>query len=361
MFRSILRSGKKFFSEERFSKKIYGQKTQPDYSPSLNARGELAKIQPRFKFQPDSYIEWRDSARNELKRLLGEFPTRLAPVRDEIMVWEAEDKNATYEKVILQVGDSIRIPIYRGSPKSGRIDKTLICLQGHTSGMHLSLRMDSSESFVEHGNPNKALGSYAISQGFNIVCIEQDSLGERAEKVLKKKAAHPCFDASMHQLLLGKTILGARVAEALTILSYEKSREQYSQIGLMGNSLGGTVSLFASAISDEPDFAVASCCISDFEHSLFAIYHCADLYVPGLAVSFRMGDIVGLCAPKPLVICAGVADPIFPLRGFAIAREAAQAVYAEAGAGDQLRTIVGAGGHRLYLPEVFAELSRLGK
>jgi len=163
----------------------------------------------------------------------------------------------------------------------------------------------------------------------------------------------------MHHLLLGKTLLGTRVAEALTVVSYEKSRRSKVTMGLMGNSLGGTVALFASAISDEPDFAVASCCISDFQDSLFSVYHCADLYIPNLASSFGMGDIVGLCAPKPLVMCAGVLDRIFPLNGFRVAQEAARVIYDEASAGDRLRTIIGMGGHRLYLPEVFAELNRL--
>ena len=359
MLRFLYKVVKRMFKKQRFLKKRCVQTVQVDYSPSRYIKSELAEIQPRFEFQPGSFAEWRESARVELKRLLGEFPAGPDCVIDELKIWEAEDQEAVYEKVILRVGDSRHLPLYRGVSKRGESTRTLVCLQGHTSGMHLSLGMDNSESFVECTTPNRALASYAIRQGFNVVCLEQESLGERVEKSLKKKAPHPCFDSSMHHLLLGKTLLGTRVAEALTVVSYEKSRRSKVKMGLMGNSLGGTVALFASAISDEPDFAVASCCISDFRDSLFNIYHCADLYIPDLASSFRMGDILGLCAPKPLILCAGLTDPIFPMMGFAKAWGEAERIYDSARARESLSAVIGPGGHRLFLAETFSETSRV--
>jgi hypothetical protein len=350
---------KNALNSKRFLKKVTVSSGVTEFSPSVAVKKELARIRPRLQYRSGAVRTWQAVARQELIKLLGDFPDRQGGVIGEQLLWEASDDIAFYQKQILLMHGSIKVPIYRAWPKKEANGKTLICLQGHTSGMHVSLGMDKTESLAENNAPDRALGTFALKQGFNVVCIEQESLGERSETRLRKRAPHPCFDASMHQILLGRTILGARVRDTLSFLAYEKSRQKGAPIGLMGNSLGGTVALFASAISDDPDFTIASCCISDFGESLFNIYHCADLYVPELARVFSMGDIIGLCAPKPLILCAGVTDPIFPVLGFAKARGEGCTIYAAAEASDSLRTVIGAGGHRLYLPETFSELGRL--
>jgi hypothetical protein len=79
-----------------------------------------------------------------------------------------------------------------------------------------------------------------------------------------------------------------------------------------------------------------------------SIYHCADNYVPRLLQWAESADVVGLFAPKPIVLVAGATDPIFPIDGVREAFAAVQAIYTAAGAEDRCALVVGDGGHRFY-------------
>jgi hypothetical protein len=46
-----------------------------------------------------------------------------------------------------------------------------------------------------------------------------------------------------------------------------------------------------------------------------SIYHCGDNYIPGILQYAEAADVLGLFAPKPLVVVAGKTDPIFPIKG----------------------------------------------
>jgi pimeloyl-ACP methyl ester carboxylesterase len=73
----------------------------------------------------------------------------------------------------------------------------------------------------------------------------------------------------------------------------------------------------------------------------------------------EMADVLGLFAPRPVVIVAGQQDEIFPIAGVQEAFAQLQRIYAAAGARDQCRLVVGPGGHRFYADLAWPELFRL--
>ena len=82
--------------------------------------------------------------------------------------------------------------------------------------------------------------------------------------------------------------------------------------------------------------------------SVMSIYHCADNYVPGLLKYADMADVMGLFAPRPVVIVAGQDDEIFPIGGTREEFRRLKEIYRAAGAEDRCRLVVGEGGHRFY-------------
>jgi hypothetical protein len=44
-----------------------------------------------------------------------------------------------------------------------------------------------------------------------------------------------------------------------------------------------------------------------------SIYHCIDNFVPGMLKYAELPDIIGLIAPRPLLVESGTKDPIFPI------------------------------------------------
>lgn len=165
----------------------------------------------------------------------------------------------------------------------------------------------------------------------------------------------------MHALLLGRTLLGERVFDVDRGIDYllQRGDADPARIGVMGNSGGGTVTLFAAALLPRIAAAMPSCYFCTFRDSLLAIYHCADNYVPGLFPIADMSDLLGLFAPKPVVVVAGRRDPIFPFPATQRAFRDLQKIYRAAGAGGHCRLVVGPGGHRFYADLAWPAFERL--
>ena len=73
------------------------------------------------------------------------------------------------------------------------------------------------------------------------------------------------------------------------------------------------------------------------------------------------GDILGLAAPKPMVVIAGETDSIFPIEGTREAFAQIERIYQAAGAGDRCRLVEGPEGHRFYAELGWAQMEKLLK
>jgi len=160
----------------------------------------------------------------------------------------------------------------------------------------------------------------------------------------------------MHALMLGRTMIGERVYDVDRGIDYLASRgdADMHRIGVMGNSGGGTISVFCAALLPRIAFAMPSCYFCTFADSIMSVYHCSDNYIPGLLKYAEMADVMGLFAPKPVVLVAGKEDDIFPITGTRRAFRDLRRIYVAHGAGDRCHLVVGAGGHRFYADEAWA-------
>jgi hypothetical protein len=127
----------------------------------------------------------------------------------------------------------------------------------------------------------------------------------------------------------------------------------------MGHSGGGTTALFAAAMLDRVRFAMPSGYFTTFRASIMAMTHCVCNYVPGIFLVAEMADILGLFAPRPVVVVAGLLDPIFPIEGTRSEFERLKEIYAAAGAPDHCRLVVGPEDHRFYAEPAWPELIKL--
>jgi dipeptidyl aminopeptidase/acylaminoacyl peptidase len=205
-----------------------------------------------------------------------------------------------------------------------------------------------------------------MQRGIAALCIEQRSFGERGENRQKMvNQFNGCHDAAMQALMLGRTLIGERVYDVDRAIDYLATREDVDmdRIGVMGNSGGGTVTMFSIALNPRIAFAVPSCSFCTFRDSIMSIWHCADNYIPGLLRYADMPDIMGSFAPKPVVIVAGEDDYIFPIEGTRQAFADLKKIYTVSGAEERCHLVVGEGGHRFYAddawPVILEEIKRL--
>jgi hypothetical protein len=116
----------------------------------------------------------------------------------------------------------------------------------------------------------------------------------------------------------------------------------------MGISGGGMHTFFSTALDERIKACVISGYYSTFKDSILAMHHCACNFVPGLAQFGEMYDIVGLIAPRPLLVEAGTYDPIFPLEAVQRSVDMARSqVYAVWEAAAQVETDIFEGRHQI--------------
>ncbi|HUV89695.1 MAG TPA: acetylxylan esterase, partial [Anaerolineae bacterium] len=78
-----------------------------------------------------------------------------------------------------------------------------------------------------------------------------------------------------------------------------------------------------------------------------AMAHCTCNFVPGLGQFGEMYDLVGLLAPRPMLVEAATYDVIFPLAAVKKSVERAREVYDVFGARDQVETDIFEGRHEI--------------
>lgn len=337
------------------------------FAPSEYHRHVMDRIKPALAFRGGNVSSWKPKVRAKVAELVGLSPHKRVPLNVR-SIWKRPHPLGSIEKIVFTAEPYADIPAYVCLPQGVRPPYTfLICLQGHSTGAHVSIavdREDDRKPFDVQGDRDFGLG--CMRHGVAALCIEQRSFGYRRELKQKAVSNHGCHDAVMHALMLGGTLLGERVFDVDRSIDYLATRGDVAmdRVGVMGNSGGGTISVFASALLPRIAVSMPSCYFCTFRDSIMSIYHCSDNYVPGLLRYAEMSDVMGTFAPKPTVLVAGKTDPIFPIAAVRTAFRDLKRIYRAAGAQDRCHLVVGGEGHRFYeklaWPKLMKELRRLG-
>ena len=330
-------------------------------SPSENHRYLMENLQPSHSWDGSDLKQWQRKLRPKVKNLLGTTPKEKCDLNVR-SIWKKKHKYGTIEKIVFTAEAFSDVPAYICLPDAVDEPYTfMICVQGHSGGMYNSIAVDPKnhkKTIAIKGDRDFGIG--CMKRCIAALCIEQRSFGERQEKEQKMVANHGCHDATMHALMLGRTLTGERVYDVDRGIDYLASRGDVNmkKIGVMGNSGGGTVSLFSAATNPRIAFAMPSCYFNTFQDSIMSIYHCMDNYIPGILELAEMSDVMGLFAPKPIVIVAGRDDELFPVEATKKAFKELKKIYKAAGAEK-----IGDGGHRFYAddawPKMLKEIKKL--
>lgn len=329
------------------------------FSPSQHHRHLRSQIEPELTFRGDDLTSWQAQLRARIWSLLGDMPDvdSPPPVRS---LWKREVELGTIEKLVMRSEPFSDVPAYLCIPHNVSPPYPLmLCLQGHSTGMHNSIGVDrEDEALPIEVEGDRDFGISSMRYGFAALCIEQRAFGERREQEQERIAANGCHDAAMHALMLGRTLLGERIFDVRRAIDYLATRDDIDmgKVGVMGNSGGGTVSLFSAALLPRISFAMPSCYFCTFEASIMSIYHCACNYLPRLLQVAEMADVMGLFAPKPVVLVSGQEDEIFPIGATRSAFEHLKQIYRAAGAEERCRLVEGVGGHRFYAQQAWPVL-----
>jgi hypothetical protein len=219
-----------------------------------------------------------------------------------------------------------------------------ICLQGHTTGFHISIGekiYEGDESLID----TQAFGLYAVENGFAALCIEQRGMGERTTPRNDRGRALTCgcYHTALTALLLGRTLIGERVWDVhkgIDSLEHFKDKLDLDDITLLGHSGGGTATYYSACFDSRIKYAMSSCSICTYEDSIIELWHCSCNYIPQIARFMDMGELSALIAPRKLLLINGEIDPIFKIEGTRKVFSVIKQIYQKEGAPDNCKLVV---------------------
>ena len=319
----------------------------------------IAENKPALAFDEScDYDTWKEKVREKLTELIGmgEMPEQKVPLNTRIE-WEEEHKDFIEKRILFDSEEYATVPCHLWIPKNVKKPcPVVICLQGHSTGMHISMgraKYEGDENSIAGGDRDFA--KQIIKEGYAALVLEQRAFGERGSKWGCQRTGHTA-------LLLGRTLLGERVWDVSCAIDMLETMEEIDseKIGCMGNSGGGTATYYAACFDDRIKIAMPSCSVCTFDQSIAAMRHCICNYIPKMLKYFDIQDIACLIAPKKLVVVAGEEDNGFLLEGSLRAYNTVEKIYKKAGCEDNCRLVLGPEGHRFYANpswKVFKELS----
>jgi dienelactone hydrolase len=328
---------------------------------------EYDALRPALAFSAANPAEaraWQRRARARLIERLGGFPSTRAPLNAEVL--ESRDFGSyTREKLVFDTRTNLGVVGYLLLPKAGKRPlPAVVCVSGHGRGLPDILGLD------DEGNPRaernvgyaKEYALQCVEHGYATLAIEQLAFGMRRDEAARKAgpAVESCRPAACAAVLLGQTMGGWRVWDAMRAIDYLEARPEVDakRVATLGASGGGTTSLFTAAVDERVKAAVVSAYFNTFRDSIMSISHCPDNYVPGLLQDMEMYDLSGLVAPRALFVESGRNDRIFPIAGSEKAAGKAREIYAAYGVPQQFGYEIHDGGHEVHLVGAFDFLSR---
>lgn len=310
---------------------------------------DLMQLQkPALAYGGKDFEAWKNSAREKLSELLG--MNKFTYVAPEVEIeYETKIDNAIEIRFTFRTEAGYRVPCHLLLPDEIENPPVIICLQGHSKGMHVSLgrpKYEGDEDIIKGGDRDFCVR--AIKEGFAAISVEQRNFGECGGN----EEGPRCFESSMTALLMGRTTIGERVwdiSRLIDVLETEfADKVDTNKICCMGNSGGGTATAYVAALEDRIVLAMPSCAMCTFKDSIGAMEHCSCNYVPKIAEYFDMGDLMAMSYPKYYVQVSGIEDPIFPIYGAKEVFEKGRQAYKDCGGEQRCTLVKGNGGHRFY-------------
>ncbi len=295
-------------------------------------------------FQASTSVEaegWQHNLRAKLVELLGDFPGERCELLPRVTETR-EFPTYTRETVRFQSRPNMTVFGYLLLPKDFEAPgPTILCLHGHGRGVDdiVGIQEDGTMR-TEYGEYQNDFALQCVDRGYAALAIEQFGFGHRRDDVACQRGAgnSSCQPSSGAAFLLGQTMIGWRVYDAMRSLDYLSTRSEIdmNRIGVMGISGGGTTTFYSAAIDERFKAAVVSGYFNTFRDSILSISHCIDNYIPGVLKYAEMYDIAGLIAPRAMFVESGTEDTIFPIDATRFAFDQAREIFRVFGAEDQL-------------------------
>lgn len=300
----------------------------PDNSFSTFTRAAAAELRGDDR-PPTTKADWdarRTVLRERILAAAGPTPAEPCPLNPQIL--GARDRPGyRVEKLVFQSRPNVWVTanVYVADGAGKR--PAVLAVHGH----HAWARIDP------------AVQSYCIGLaklGFVVLCVDAFGAGER-----HASPAQGTYHGALDGAALwpaGHTLLGMQVYDNRRAVDYLLTRPEVdaTRLGVTGASGGGNQSMWSGALDERLKCVIPVCSVGNFQVYLH-VACCVCEVLPGALTFTDEGDVLGLVAPRPLMVVSASKDEIqFSPAEAAKSLDRAKAVYALHAAADAVKHVV---------------------
>lgn len=327
-----------------------------NYSPYEWFLETARSNEPAHRFRPGRDFEnWRETTLPAVLQTLGRLPDRVDPCPELTAEWEQH--GVVRQRWAIDVQQGLSAVAYVNRPTTGaETDRRpgILCWHGHTGfGKEPAMGNSSTAEIRAYvADTNTTYGLEMAKAGFVTFAIDWMGQGQRDDSLKPNHRAvgdgDSCDLYYLYATMLGLTPLGMNLMHGLALLDFASSLPfvDENQLGVMGESYGGTLSLWTTLL-DTRIKATEIICYSD----LFADFgfrdanFCGSQITPGLLQLVDVPELQGLIAPRPLLVDIGAHDDCFLVDSAMECHRQVQSIYEAAGSTKMLELDLFPGGH----------------
>jgi cephalosporin-C deacetylase-like acetyl esterase len=246
---------------------------------------------------PRSKADWekrRTNLRAKMFAAMGEFPEKPCDLEPRVIGTLKRDGYAI-EKLIFQSRPNVWVTATAYVPDvKGKVPAVLV-VHGHWAWARRDPVVQS-----------RCLGLAKL--GFFVLAVDAFGAGERFTNPARGTYHGALYGSTLWPS--GHTLLGMQVYDNRRAVDYILSRPEVNgKLGITGASGGGNQSMYAGALDERFGAVVPVCSIGNFQAYLKAAC-CVCEVLPGALTFTEEGDVLGLVAPRALLVINASKDGI---------------------------------------------------
>lgn len=254
-------------------------------------------------------------------------PWELGPVDYEIVkTWRRGSHRIHHLRFRSGTGGKDLVPAYLLVPDGVEEPRpAVVALHQHNGEYELG----KSEVAGLAGDPQQDIGRRLVEAGFVVLAPDAIAFEERRGRI-QQGGAYERYVA-MDELLHGRSLTWRMIGDVMAAVSVVSALPEVDaeRVGLIGHSMGGTLTLWAAAMEPRVKAAVANCGVASLRAiQRDEVVHCFMNYVPGLLPTCDHPQIAALIAPRAFLISSGGRDRLFPADGIRETYQYARRTYA---------------------------------
>lgn len=305
---------------------------------------------PKFSFRgrtPQQFKAWQKALLPQLLDTLGTMPKKVAPNPELLSEWSEDGLIKQRWVIDVQPNLAATLLLYRPADlKRGEKRPAILACHGHGP---LGKDGPMGNTYSPEGKTNVAAHNYDYGlqmarKGFVTYSIDWLGFGERDIKgkphyYSGADGRDPCNIYYLCATMMGTTVLGMNLHDGMRATDFVASQPfvDASKLGVMGLSLGGTMTTWMALIDKRFKAVNVICYAGPFHEVAYRTYNvCGSQVTPGVYALADIAELQGLIAPRPLLCEIGIHDSCFFSDHTQQSHKQVERIYKAAGVADKL-------------------------